>query len=97
MFNKTIFEILFKHASHDYVIDIEKNMFFFESIYNLFMYELKILRKYLNKNLINDFIVFFNFTIDFFMLFVEKKNDSFCLCVNYKELNAITIKNRVIA
>ena len=94
VFNKTIFEILFAHVSHDHVIDIEKNMFFFESIYNLFMFELKILPKYLNENLINDFIVFFSFSMEFFILFVKKKNDSFRLYVNYKKLNAITIKNK---
>ena len=93
MFNKTIFEILFEHASHDHVIDIEKNMLFFESIYNLFMFELKILREYLKKNLINDFIILFSFSIEFFILFV-KKNDSLHLCVNYEKFNAITIKNK---
>ena len=69
-------------------------MFFFELIYNLFMFELKILREYLNENLINDFIVFFNFSIEFSILFVKKKNDSLRLCVNYKKLNAMTIKNK---
>ena len=73
---------------------LKKIWFFFESIYNLFMFELKTLRKYLNKNLINDFIVLFNFSIDFSILFVKKKNDLFCLCVDYKERSAITIKNK---
>ena len=39
------------------------------------------------------FIVLFNFSIDFSIIFV-KKNDSFRLRVNYRKLNAITIKNR---
>ena len=79
VFNKAILKILFKHASHNHVINIGKNMFSFESIYNLFMFELKIRREYLNKNLINDFIVFFIFSIDSFILFIIKKNDSFRL------------------
>ena len=94
VFNKTISEILFKHVSHDHAIDIEKNMLLFESIYNLFMFELKILSEYLNENLINDFIVLFNFSIEFFILFVKKKNDSLRLCVNYRKFNAMTIKNK---
>ena len=61
VFNKAIFEILLEHVSHNHAIDIDKDMFFFESIYDLFMFELKILRKYLNENLINNFIVFFQF------------------------------------
>ena len=39
---------------------LKKKMSSFESIYNLFMFELKTLREYLDENLINDFIVFFN-------------------------------------
>ena len=62
---------------------LRKIWFFFESIYNLFMFELKTLREYLNENLINDFIVFFSSSIEFFILFVKKKNDSLRLCVNY--------------
>ena len=31
---------------------------------------------------------------DILILFVFKKNEKLCLCVNYKELNAIIIKNR---
>ena len=65
VFNKTISEILLEHASHDHVIDIEKNMLSFESIYNLFMFELETLREYLNENLINDFIVLFVTNISF--------------------------------
>ena len=29
-----------------------------------------------------------------FVLFISKKNDNFRLCVDYRDLNAITIKNR---
>ena len=58
------------------------------------MFELKTLREYLNENLINDFVVFFNFSIESFILFVKKKNDLFRLCVDYKKFNAMTIKNK---
>ena len=94
VFNKTISEIMLEYALHDHDIDVEKNMLSFELIYNLFIFELKTLREYLDKNLINDFIVFLNFSIDSSSLFVKKKNDSLYLCVNYRKLNAITIKNK---
>ena len=77
VFNKTISKILLKHVSHDHAIDSEKNMFFFESIYNLFMFELKILREYLNKNLINDFIVLFSFSIEFFIFLLKRRTTHF--------------------
>ena len=76
VFNKPIFKILFAYASHDHAIHIKK-MLSFELIYNLFMFELKTLREYLNENLINDFIVFFNFSIEFFILFVKKRTIRF--------------------
>ena len=44
--------------------------------------------------MINDFIRFFKLLIDVFILFVRKKNDSFRLCVNYKNFNSMIIKNR---
>ena len=51
---------------------LKKICFFFESIYNLFMFKLKTMRKYLNENLINNVIIFFNFSIDFFIFFLLK-------------------------
>ena len=85
---------LSNHDSNDYAIDLKKNKkSSHKSIYFLFENEFKILRVYIEKHLINDFIRFFKFFVDAFILFV-KKNDNLRLCVNYKKFNAFTIKNR---
>ena len=61
-------------------------IFFFEK-------KLKFFKQYINKHLIIEFIRFFIFLIDVFILFV-KKNENFRLCVNYRNFNLFTIKNR---
>ena len=32
--------------------------------------------------------------VETFIIFVAKKNENFCFCVDYRDLNIITIKNR---
>ena len=79
----------------NHVIELKENkLFFYDSIYFLSENELKILKKYLNKHLKNDFIQFFQSFVKTFILFVKKKNDSLRLCVNYKVLNNLIIKNK---
>ena len=60
----------------------------------MFEIELKILKIYLNKHLTNDFIRSFKSSIDVSILFVRKKNDNLRLCVNYKNFNSMSIKNK---
>ena len=64
-----------------------KTIFFFDSIYNLFITKIETLRKYLNDNFKKEFILFFSSFADAFMMFVKKKNENLRLCVNYKNLN----------
>jgi hypothetical protein len=71
----------------------EKN-FFFDTIYNLFVEELRIFRVYIEKNLEKEFITSFTSFIAILILFIKKKNDELRLCVDYRDLNEITIKNR---
>ena len=52
------------------------------------------LKAYINKHLVNDFIRSFKSSIDVSILFVRKKNDNLRLCVNYRDLNALIVKNR---
>ena len=86
---------LSKHKLMNHVIKLKKNKsFFYDLIYFLSKSELKILKKYLNKHLKNDFIRFFQSFVEAFILFVKKKNDSLRLCVNYKIFNNLIIKNR---
>jgi hypothetical protein len=84
-----------KHDFHDHVIEILSNRdFFFDFIYNLSMTELKILKNYIDEYMKKNFIIKFMSFAKIFIFFVKKTNDKFCLCVKYKELNEIIIKNR---
>ena len=66
----------------------------FELIYALFKKELRILRKYLNENLKKEFIRKSQSSTKYSILFVLKKDETLRLCVDYRKLNEITIKNR---
>jgi hypothetical protein len=84
-----------KHDFHDYVIEISSNRdSFFDLIHNLSTTKLKILKNYIDEYMKKNFIIEFVSSTKVFILFVKKTNDKFLLCVNYKELNEIIIKNR---
>jgi hypothetical protein len=86
---------LSKHDSHDHVIEISSNRdSFFDFIYNLSATKLKILKNYIDEYMKKSFITEFVSFAKVFILFVKKTNDKLRLCVNYKELNEIIIKNR---
>ena len=86
---------LFDHDSDDRVIDLKSNKkSSYNSIYLLSKDEFKILRVYLNKHFKNDFIRLFIFSIEVSILFVKKKNETLRLCVNYRNLNLLTTKNK---
>ena len=86
---------LSNHESDDHSINLKSNKkFLYDFIYFLSENELTILRIYFDKHLKNDFIRFFTFLVEIFILFVKKKNESLRLCVNYRDLNFLIIKNR---
>ena len=86
---------LFKHSISNYVIDfVENKQSLYEFIYFLFENEFKIFRNYIIKHLKNDFIRFSQSFVDVSILFVKKRNENFRLCVNYRNLNNVIIKNR---
>ena len=91
---KKIYE-LSNYKLNDYVINLKSNSkSLYKFIYSLSKKKLKILKIYLNKYLKNEFIRFFIFLIEISILFVKKKNDNLRLCVNYKNLNFLTMKNK---
>jgi hypothetical protein len=55
---------------------------------------LKILKKYINKNLKREYIQYFINPTEASILFILKKNGNLRLYVNYRNLNKIIIKNR---
>lgn len=87
-------KILFKHKSWNHEIKfISEKQSKFEFIYSLSKIELKIFRKYLNTNLKKKFIKKSKSSTKYSIFFTFKKDDKFCLCVDYRKLNDITIKN----
>jgi hypothetical protein len=94
VFDKINANKLLEHDSQDHAINTKSKMSSFESMYNLSMIELELLKKYFDEFLIKEFIVFSSSFVDASILFVKKSKDDLKLCVNYTKLNAITIKNR---
>jgi hypothetical protein len=87
---------LSKHESHDYAIKTKKNSSISDFIHNLSLIELKVLKSYIEDNLIKDFITFSVSSSSALILFIKKKNDELRLCVDYKDLNVVIIKNKYL-
>ena len=85
---------LFTHEKHDYVIEINEKESSHKSLYNLFKMKLNVLRKYLDDVLVKSWIKHFVNFMNVSVLFVSKKDEDLRLCVNYWDLNCITIKNQ---
>ena len=94
---KIITKTLLKHQSWNHEIKFElKKQFTFELIYTFFTKKLKVLRKYLKKNLTKIFIKKSKSSTKYSILFTSKKNDKLRLCVDYRKLNDITIKDKTL-
>lgn len=95
VFNSKNAFILLDHKEKNHNIDLllSKELLY-ESLYFFFKKELSILQKFLSKNLTLDKIREFISLVDASMLFVLKNNNNLRLCVNYRNLNVITIKNK---
>ena len=65
----------------------------YELIYSLGLVELEILKIYIQTNLDNIFIQPFKFPAGAFILFDQKFNRSFWLCINYQGFSNLIIKN----
>ncbi len=80
------------HENYDHAIEITAKSLY-ELLYNLLNTKLMTLKQYLNDVLAKEWIKHFINLIDTSILFIFKKNDSFHLCMNYQDLNKITVKN----
>ena len=88
-------DILSKFDKNNYVIDFKKDeKSSFMSLYNLSQNELTKHRRYIENVLIKDWIKHSIFFANASIFFVFKKDEDFRLCVNYRNFNAMTIKNR---
>ena len=72
---------LSKHNSIDYIINLKKKKtFLYNFIYFFFEKKLKSFKQYIDKHLIIEFIRFFIFLINAFILFVKKKRIFLFVC-----------------
>ena len=83
------------HKDHDHAIDlVDDKQLSYGPIYSLSENELSFLWAYINKNLGNKFIRPSKSPAGTSILFVFKPNRGLRLCVDYRGLNNLTIKNR---
>ena len=95
LFNNEKTKVLSEQNQENYVIDLIKNEeMSYMLLYNLSQKKLTELLGYLNNVLNKNWIKFSMSFVDVSILFVFKKDEKLYLCVNYKNLNAIIIKNR---
>ena len=92
------FQKIFKLSKHDennhaidLIFEIKSS---FEFLYAFSKKKLTVLKNYLRDNLELNRIRHSISETETSIMFVIKKNDSFRLCVDYRELNALIIKNR---
>lgn len=83
-----------EHGLHDHAIDINGKEPPFGPIYNLSSHELDVLRAYIDDNLEREWITPSISPPGAPIMFVKKSDGSLRLCVDYRGLNAITVKNR---
>jgi len=57
-------------------------------------HKLQKIKKYLEENLKKKFIILSKVLFASSILFVEKKDDSFRFCIDYRKLNALIKRNR---
>ena len=82
---------------NEHAIKLEKSkQLLFEPIYSLGPVELETLKIYIKTNLTNGFIRPSKSPTGALIFFDRKPHRSLCLCVDYRGLNNIIIKNRYL-
>jgi len=95
VFSCELIIILSERRLYDHKIQLQKSKTsIFESLYDMSQDELRVLKKYLKNNLIKDFIQVSSFFAISSILFVKKSSEELRFCVNYRDLNVMTVKNR---
>ena len=98
VFDRSQANILFSYRFYDYKLKFaeraDKNTLFKNRIYSILNYKFEQIKKYLNKHLKKEFIIFNYALFASFVLFIKKSNKELRFCVNYKKLNVIIKRNR---
>ncbi len=85
---------LLKHQSWNHEIKlVDDKKLMKQFIYSLLTEKLDALWQYLKKNMQKEFIKESQLSAKYSILFISKLNESLRLCIDYKALNNITIKN----
>ncbi len=83
------------HWSYNHKIELEEESQLSRSwLYLMSSYKLQKVKEYLKENLKKKFIILSKASFALSILFVKKKDDSLCFCMNYQKLNALIKRNR---
>ena len=87
--------VLLAFKQRDHVIEIKEDKeSLYEPLYNLSQTKLSKLRRYLEDSLQKSWIRRSTSSAEVLILFISKKDNKLRLCVDYRDLNAVTVKNR---
>jgi len=85
---------LLLHQSYDHKIKLEDESQSSRSrLYFMLSYKLQKIKKYLEENLKKKFITLSKAFFASSILFIKKKDNSLCFCMNYQKLNALIKKD----
>ena len=91
---ENVVELLKYIEINNHAIKLEKgNQSFFSPIYSLKLIKLETLKTYTKIKVVNRFIQSFKSSTGAIIIFDWKLNGYFRLCVNYQNLNNLTIRN----
>ncbi len=94
VFSEILSDSLNMHDQMKHFIDLMKSkMSCIESIYKMTQDELAVIQDYLDSALKKKWIYSSSNSAEASVLFVKKLNESLHLCMNYRDLNEITVKN----
>ena len=88
-------KIFFKYKNENHVTDFLSNAkLLYKPFYIFFEIKFKILKNYLLKNLILNYIRKSTSCASASIFFIFNRNNNFCFGINYKRLNVFIIKNK---
>ncbi len=94
VFSEILSDSLNMHDQMKHFIDLMKSkMSCIEFIYKMTQDELAAIQDYLDSALKKKWIHSLSSSAEASVLFIKKLNESLCLCINYHDLNEITVKN----
>ncbi len=95
VFDQAQADKLSSHHSYNYKIKLTSNVTLLHcQAYQMSLYKLQKVKKYLNENLFKEFITSNKASYFSLILFALKANEDLQFCINYQKLNAIIKRNR---